>query len=123
MLHQEITRKILEACFEVSNELGSGFLESVYQNALVIALKQKGLSVQAQFPLAVTFRGEPVGQFITDILVESKVIVELKAVSALSGEHQAQVLNYLKGTGIEIGLLINFGRPKLEYKRLELRKS
>ena len=86
MLYQEITSKILEACFEVSNELGSGFLESVYQNALMIALKQKGLS-------------------------------------ALSGEHQAQVLNYLKGTGIEVGLLINFGRPKLEYKRLELRKS
>lgn len=119
MLYQELTGKILEACFEVSNELGAGFLESVYQNALLIALKQKGLNVQAQFPLAVTFRGEPVGQFYADILVDSKVIVELKAISALSGEHQAQVLNYLKGTGIEVGLLINFGRPKLEYKRLE----
>jgi GxxExxY protein len=123
MLYQELTGKILEACFEVINELGAGFLESVYQNALLIALKQKGLNVQAQFPLAVMFRGEPVGQFFADILVEDKVIVELKAVSALSGEHQAQVLNYLKGTGIEVGLLINFGRPKLEYKRLEYQKQ
>jgi GxxExxY protein len=123
MLYQELTGMILEACFEVSNELGAGFLESVYQNALIIALKQKGLNVQAQFPLAVRFRNEPVGQFFADILVEDKGIVELKAVSALTGEHQAQVLNYLKGTGVEVGLLINFGRPKLEYKRLEYQKT
>jgi GxxExxY protein len=93
MLYEELTKKILKACFEVSNELGSGFLESVYQNALVIALKQKGLTVQAQAPLSVNFRGEPVGQFYADILIEEKVIVELKAVIALSGEHQAQVIN------------------------------
>lgn len=119
MLYKELTWKILEACFEVSNELGSGFLESVYQSALMIALKQKGLSVQSQSPLSVCFRGEQVGQFFADILVENKVIIELKAVSALTGEHQAQVLNYLKGTGKEVGLLINFGKPKMEYKRLE----
>jgi GxxExxY protein len=82
MLSKELTGKILEACFEVSNELGAGFLESVYQYALMIALKQKGLSVQAQTPLSVRFRGEQVGQFFADILVEDKVIVELKAVSA-----------------------------------------
>ena len=119
MLYKELTGKILEACFEVSNELGSGFLESVYQCARVFALKRKGLSVHGQTPLSVHFRGEQVGQFFADILVENKVIVELKAVSALTGEHQAQVLNYLKGTGKEVGLLINFGRPKIEYKRLE----
>lgn len=119
MLYEELTGKILEACFEVSNELGSGFLESVYQSALIIALKQKSLSVQAQTPLSVYFRGEQVGQFFADILVEDKVIIELKAVSALTGEHQAQLLNYLKGTGKQVGLLINFGRPKIEYKRLE----
>ncbi len=119
MLNKELTGKILEACFVVSNEFGSGFLESVYQCALEIALKQKGLSVQAHAPLSVHFRGEQVGQFFADILVENKVIIELKAVSALTGEHQAQVLNYLKGTGKQVGLLINFGKPKIEYKRLE----
>jgi GxxExxY protein len=116
--HEEITAKILEACFEVSKELGAGFLESVYQNALVIALKQKGLQVQVQVPIAVMFRGENVGNFVADLLVEQKVVVELKAVAALAPEHQAQVINYLKATGIEVGLLVNFGRPKIEYHRL-----
>ena len=118
LLYEELTAKILEACFEVSNELGAGFLESVYQKALLIALRDKDLKAQAQYPLQVTFRGESVGEFYADILVEGKVIVELKAVTALAPEHQAQVINYLKATGIEVGLLINFGRPKLEYRRL-----
>ena len=117
-MYEELTRRILEACFEVSNELGSGFLESVYQNALMIALKEKGFNLQAQAPLSVQFRGQIVGQYYADILVEDKVIVEIKSVSVLTGEHQSQVINYLKGTGKEIGLLINFGRPKLEYKRV-----
>ena len=119
MLYEELTRTILEACFEVSKELGAGFLESVYQNAIMIALKQKGLNVQAQAPLSVIFRGQQVGQFFADVLGEDRVIIELKSVSALTGEHQAQVINYLKGTGKEVGLLVNFGRPKLEYKRLQ----
>jgi GxxExxY protein len=115
---EELTGEILGACFEVSKELGAGFLESVYENALLIALCQKGLEVVAQAPLRVTFRGAIVGDFYADLLVEKKVIVELKAVSALCPEHQAQVINYLKATGIEIGLLVNFGRPRLEYRRL-----
>jgi GxxExxY protein len=102
----------------VSNELGSGFLESVYQNALMIALKEKGFNVQAQALLSVQFRGQEIGQFYADILVEDKVLIEIKAVNALAGEHQSQVINYLKGTGKEIGLLVNFGRSKMEYKRL-----
>ena len=102
----------------MSNELGAGFLESVYQNALVVALKQKGLQVRIQVPLTVRFRGEDVGQFISDILVENKVIVELKAVSALVPEHQAQVINYLKASDLDVGLLVNFGRPRIEIKRL-----
>jgi GxxExxY protein len=118
LLYEEITSKILEAAFEVGNELGAGFLELVYQKAMLIALRQKNLKVQPQFPLQVTFRGENVGDFYADILVGDKVIVELKAVSALAPEHQAQVINYLKATGIEVGLLINFGRPKIEYRRL-----
>lgn len=116
--HEETTRTILEACFEVSNELGAGFVESVYEKALVVALRQKELKAQAQVPLTATFRGQSVGEFLADILVEDIVLLELKAVKALAPEHQAQVINYLKATGIEVGLLVNFGRPTLELKRL-----
>ena len=118
LLHEELTSKILEACFEVSRELGSGFLESVYQNALLIALCQRDMQVVAQAPLKVMFRGAIVGDFYADLLVEGKVIVELKAVDALAPEHQAQVINYLKATGMDVGLLVNFGKARLEYRRL-----
>ena len=118
MLYEELTHKILEACFEVSKEMGAGFLESVYHKSLLIALQQKGLKAQSQVPLVVKFRGEVVGEFYADVLVEDKVIVELKAVTALAPEHKAQVINYLKATEIEVGLLVNFGRPKIEYCRL-----
>jgi len=118
LLYDQLTGKILEACFEVINELGAGFLESVYQRALLIALRQKGIETQAEVPLPVMFRGESVGDFVADIVVEGKVVVELKAVRALAPEHQAQVINYLKASGIEVGLLVNFGSPKLEYRRL-----
>ena len=118
MLYEELTGKILEACFEVNNELGAGFLESVYEKALAIALRQKGLIVETQVPLTVRFRGENVGEFFADIIVEGKVMVELKAVKGLAAEHQAQLINYLKATGVEVGLLVNFGRPEVEYKRL-----
>ena len=118
LLHEDLTGKILEACFEVSRELGYGFLESVYEKAVVIVLRQKGLSVQSQVPLSVSFRGDIVGEFYADIMVEDKVIVELKSSKSLVPEHQAQLINYLKASGIEIGLLVNFGTPKLEYKRL-----
>ena len=118
MLHEALTAKVLEACFEVSNELGAGFLESVYEKALLIALRDKGLKAQSQVPLTVKFRGIPVGEFSADILVEDIVILELKAVTNLAPEHKAQLINYLKATGLEVGLLINFGNPKLEYRRL-----
>ncbi len=117
MLYEDLTKKILEACFEVSNELGSGFLESVYLKALIIALKDKGMKVTSQVPLNVNFRGKSVGDFYADILVEDLVILELKAIKKLAAEHSAQLINYLKATGIEVGLLVNFGNPKLEYKR------
>ena len=117
-LHGQITEKILEGAFEVSKELGSGFLESVYKNAIVIALRAKGLKVEIEKPISVMFRGKQVGQFYADLFIEDKVIVELKAVYVLTPEHSAQTINYLKATGIEVGLLINFGRPKIEYKRL-----
>ncbi len=89
-----------------------------YSVHMVIALRAKGLVVEVEKPISVIFRGQSVGQFFADLFVENKVIVELKAVSALAPEHSAQTINYLKATGIEVGLLINFGRPKIEYKRL-----
>ena len=118
LLYEEITGKILAASFEVINELGSGFLEGVYEKALTIALRDTGLDVQVQVPLKVIFRGHCVGEYYADLLVEDKVIVELKAVKALLPEHQAQVINYLKATSRKVGLLRNFGHPKLEYYRL-----
>jgi len=117
MQHEEITKAIIGCAFEVINELGSGFLESVYEKALCVALRQKGLTVQCQHPIKVCFRGECVGDFFADLFVENAVIVELKAVKAIAPEHQAQIINYLIATGVDVGLLINFGSPKLEYKR------
>lgn len=116
--YEPITKAIIGCAFEVINELGAGFLESVYQKALLIALKEKGLAVNCQHPISVKFRGQVVGEFLADILVEEKVIVELKATKAIAPEHMAQTINYLKATGIEVGLQINFGNPVLEFKRL-----
>lgn len=118
MKYANLTELILQCAFDVINELGSGFLESVYQNALSLALMQAGLNVNLHYPINVVFRKESVGEFYADLLVEKKIIVELKAVKELAPEHQAQVINYLKATGIEVGLLINFGNQKLQYKRL-----
>jgi GxxExxY protein len=117
-LHKELTEKIIEACLEVMTELGSGFLESVYEKSLLIALSQKGIAARSQVPLKVIFRGEVVGEYFADVLIEDTIIIELKTVKALLPEHQAQVINYLKATGKDLGLLINFGTPRLEVKRL-----
>jgi len=117
MIHEDLTEKILKACFEVSNELGCGFLESVYLKALMIVLSEAGLKAESQSPLNVKFRGQSVGDFFADIIVEDTILLELKAVKALAPEHLAQVMNYLKATGIEVGFLINFGTSKLEYRR------
>jgi GxxExxY protein len=121
--HELITKAVIGCAFEVINELGAGFLESVYERALLLALQQNGLSAVAQHPARVMFRGECVGDFYADIFVEEKVIVELKAVKAIAPEHQAQIINYLNATGIEVGLLINFGNPRLEYKRFTRSKD
>lgn len=108
MVDDELTGKIIQACFEVSNELGAGFLESVYEKALVVALSQKGLKVDAQVPMKVRFRGVIVGDFFANLIVEDQVLIELKAVSRILPEHKAQVINYLTATGIAIGLLVNW---------------
>ena len=121
--YEQITKSVIGCAFEVINELGAGFLESVYEEALLLALRQKGLSAKSQYPVKVMFRGECVGDFYVDIFVEDKVIIELKAVKTILPEHQAQIINYLNATGIEVGLLINFGNSKLEYKRFTRSKD
>jgi GxxExxY protein len=118
LLEKDLTEKIIGACFEVANELGAGFLESVYQKAIVIVLTQSGLNVREQAPLHVKFRSHVVGDFFPDIFVEDKVIIEIKAVKSLTAEHEAQLINYLKATGVKVGLLVNFGHSKLVWKRL-----
>ncbi len=116
MKHQEITEKIIRVFYEVYNELGQGFLESVYEKAMMIALSEAGLAVAEQQPITVRFRGEIVGEFRADLLVNNLIIVELKAARTIESAFAAQVLNYLRATDIEIGLLMNFG-PQPEFKR------
>ena len=118
LLEEELTEKVIGACIEVSRELGSGFLESVYAKALMIVLTHLGLKAVEQAALKVLFRGHIVGEFYPDLLVKERLIVELKAVKSLSSEHEAQLINYLKATGIKVGVLINFGRSRLEWKRM-----
>jgi len=116
--HASTTEKVLGCCFEVIKELGAGFVESVYEKALLVALRDKGARAEAQVPLRVLFRGHCVGEFLADIVVEDAVIVELKAVKTLAPEHQAQLINYLNASGKTVGLLVDFGNARLEYKRL-----
>jgi GxxExxY protein len=114
--HQDLTQRIVKVFFEVYNELGVGFLESVYEGAMAIALQDAGLVVQRQLPIEVMFRGREAGIFKADLVVEGTVIVELKAARAFDAAFAAQILNYLRATRIEVGLLMNFG-PKPEFKR------
>ena len=113
----EITYKINGAVYEVFRVLGHGFLEKVYENALMIELQKCGLSARQQIPIKVNYKGAKVGDYYADMLVEDKVIVELKAVESIQKIHEAQLLNYLKATGFKIGLLVNFTYPKAEIKR------
>jgi GxxExxY protein len=113
----ELTYQINGAVFEVNRTLGSGFLEKVYENALVKELTSRGLSVQQQVPVNAFYKGTQVGDYFVDILVEGSVIMELKAVDALKKVHVAQLLNYLKATESKIGFLVNFTYPKAEIKR------
>ncbi len=120
--YKEITDKILKGFYEVYNELGDGFLESVYENAFFIVLNGYGLAVERQKGISVNFRDKVIGEFKPDLIVEGKIIIELKAVRALDSAHEAQLINYLKATNIEVGLLLNFGR-KPEFKRFIFNKE
>ena len=114
--HQAITEKIINSFYTVYNILGYGFLEKVYENAMLIELRKAGLDVAPQAPIKVFYNDQIVGEYFADLIVGNSVIVELKATAKLSVEHEAQLLNYLKATKHEVGLLLNYG-PKPEFKR------
>ncbi|HEY0461716.1 MAG TPA: GxxExxY protein [Pyrinomonadaceae bacterium] len=116
----KITEKIIGCSYTVSNTLGCGFLEKVYENALAHELRKAGFKVLQQHEIEVFYDGIVVGKYIADLFVEDSVIVELKAISSLDESQKAQCLNYLKATGLKIGLLINFGKPRIEIKRIAL---
>ena len=108
-LHPELTDKIISGFYDVYHELGFGFLESIYEEAMVRALRAKGLQIERQVPVPVWFRGEKIGDSRADLLVEGLVILELKAVRAIDSSHEAQTLNYLRATAVEVALILNFG--------------
>jgi GxxExxY protein len=116
LLHEELTDAIIKTFYEVYNELGYGFLEKVYQNSLYLELKNKGYKVEAQKKISVYYKGTEVGEYYADLLVEDLIILELKAADSIVKDFENQILNYLRGTECEVGLLLNFGK-KPEFKR------
>ena len=117
-MKEDLTSKIIKALYEVHNELGPGFLEQVYRNALRIVFEQYELRCEFEKKVEVTFRDQPIGPYFADVIVEDEVVLELKAVKELCPEHSAQLINYLKAGKYKTGLSINFGAPKIEFKRL-----
>ena len=114
--HADLTEKVLKAFYHVYNTLGYGFLEKVYENALIITLEKMGLDVEPQRRLIVYFEGQPVGEYWADVVVEGVLILEIKSASAICEAHEAQLINYLRATGIRVGLILNFG-PKPQFAR------
>jgi len=124
MLHEKITEDIIRAFYRVYRVLGYGFLEKVYENAMVIELRKACLKIEPQKCVTVHYGSERVGEYFADLLVEDLVIVELKAANAIAEEHESQLINYLKATGMEVGLLLNFGRkPEFKRKIFETKKG
>ena len=115
--YSDITNKIIKAYYSVYNKLGFGFLEKVYEKALLVELMRRGIKCENQVPITVKYKGTNVGEYYADIVVENQIILELKAIDSLQKVHEAQLLNYLKATGYKIGLLVNFTHPKSEIKR------
>ena len=113
----EITYRVNGAVYVVNRVLGAGFLEKVYENALMIELSERGLKAESQVPVSVQYKGEDVGDYLADIVVEDQVILELKAAESIQKIHEAQLLNYLKATEMKVGLLVNFTYPKAEIER------
>ncbi len=120
VIFKELSFRVMSAVFEVHNTLGPGFLEKVYENALLKELQLRGIEAEAQKEISVFYKGDRIGIYLADLLVNNEMIVELKSVDRLNRLHEAQVLNYLKATGLRLGLLINFGAKRVEHKRLVL---
>lgn len=116
MKDEDLTKQVIGCAFKVHNTLGPGYLERIYENALRIELNKLGLNAQQQKPIRVYYDGEEIGDFFADLWVDEKLIVELKAVRSLTKQHEAQLVNYLTATGVDVGLLINFG-PSVQIKR------
>jgi GxxExxY protein len=117
-MEETISQRVIRCAFNVSNTLGAGFLEKVYENALCVEFERDGIRFQAQKSITVNYKGFEVGKYVADIVVEDKLLLEIKALSTLCNSHDAQVMNYLKATNLSVGLLLNFGRPKLGIKRI-----
>ena len=122
LIHRELTERVIGVFYDVYNDLGAGFLEAVYENAMAVALHEAGLPLRQQVDIPVHFRGVVVGDYRADLIVDENLIVEIKAIANLAPVHEAQLLNYLKATGREVGLLLNFG-PRPQFKRMILTKS
>ena len=116
LVDEQLTEKVIGAFFEVYNELGQGFLEQVYENALAFALRESGVEVMQQASVDVMFRGKRVGEYRADLLIPRRLLIEVKAATTLAQGHEAQLINYLKATGTPVGLLLNFG-PHPQFKR------
>jgi GxxExxY protein len=117
IIYKELSYKIVGLAMETHNELGYGFLEKVYENALMLLFKNAGIRAEQQKTVSVLFRGEVVGDYCADIVVEDKILLELKSAELVVNSHRSQIMNYLKATGLRLGILLNFGRKKLEYER------
>ncbi len=117
ILYKDLSYKIVGLAMEVHSKLGYGFLEKVYENAMMVLLRREGIHAKQQAPITVYFDGEVVGDYYADILVEDKIILELKAIEKIADAHRAQTLNYLKATGLRLAILLNFGKEKLKYER------
>ncbi len=117
-MSEMISHRVIRCAFEVSNTLGAGFLEQVYERALCIELRKNGLAFRTQQPVTVKYKGFDVGRYVVDVIVEDKLLLELKALGSIGSSHEAQVMNYLRATGLSVGLLLNFGQPKLGIRRL-----
>lgn len=122
LLHSDITSLVIKAFFNVYNTLGFGFLEKVYQNSLLLELKNLGLDCSASVPIDVYYHNYRVGHYVADIIVNDLVIIEIKAAESISNEHEAQIINYLKATNIEVGMLLNFGKTA-QFKRRVFSKA
>ena len=118
ILYKDLSYKITGLAMEVHSKLGYGFLEKVYENAMMVLLRREGIHAKQQAPITVYFVGEVVGDYYADILVEDKIILELKAIEKIIDVHRAQTLNYLKATGLHLAILLNFGKERLKYERL-----